>query len=354
MSGGFKQLITGPFGWMLLFLVALEAGAGLFNPYRDAPTAEESPRNVYFRRGWPEYLANNDPVDVILLGNSQSHAREISADRIFSRLLVDRFAIASPPIRLENWAIYGRTPADLQILLMKAVRRKPGLIVYLATLGDYAMTPREYELDFSQHDTNLLIADPRLWPSLAGTRLYYHMTADAFLYHLVAGSFDLVRLRTLALDTLASRIHPMEYRILMGHKRDADNLVYDWSVDNTPQLAVEHGFRLPNPPSRETMNRRLYSLPLMLEDMERLTRKQRIPLLWVWQPVANDFLTREQRREARRFYLLATQILRNHGFRVVDLRDLIPKERFYTVSHFDPEGHELMAAALEPLILDAL
>lgn len=354
MSGGFRKLITGPFGWMLLLLVVLEVVATFLNPYRDAPTAAEYPRNAYFRRGWPEYLANNNPVDVILLGNSQSHGREISADRIFPKLLDDRFSAGSPPMKLESWAVYGRTPADLELLLMEAARRKPRLIVYLATLGDYAMGPREYELGFSQHDTNLLIADPRLWPSLMGTRLLYHMTTDAFLHHLAAGSLDVVRLRAFALDNLASRMHPMEYRILMGHVRDEDNLIYDWSADNTPQLAVEGGFRLRNPPSRETMNRRLYSLPLLLEDMERLTTDEKIPLLWVWQPVADGLLTPEQLREARRFYLLATQVLRNHGFRVVDLRDLIPKERFYTVSHFDPEGHELMATALEPFILDAL
>ena len=250
--------------------------------------------------------------------------------------------------------MYGRTPADLELLLLEAARRKPSLILYLATLSDYAIAHREYELGFSTHDTDLLIADPRLWPSLPGTALRRHLTLDAFLYRLVAGNMNSVRLRDFALDYLASRLHTLEYLILMGHRRNEDNLVYDWSLDNTPELAVERGFRLPNAPSREVMDQRLASLPALLQDMGRLTSRSRIPLLWVWQPIGEPLLTNEQRREARRFYLMATQILRNHGFQVVDLRDLVPIDHYYTVSHFDPGGHELMAEALEPLILDAL
>lgn len=339
---------------MLLFLVVLELVAGLVNPYRNAPTAEEYPRNAFFRRGWPEYLGSSDPADVIVLGNSQSHGREVPAEKIFPKLLRDRFAEASPPMTLENWAVYGRTPADLELLFLEAARRRPRLILYLATLGDYAIGPREYELGFTQHDTNLLVADPRLWASLAGTEFARYLAADDFLYRLLAGNLDLVRLRTFVLDYLASRMHPVEYVILMGHKRNVDNLEYDWSVDNTPELALEHGFRLPNPPSRQTMDRRLASLPALVEDMEQLTAQRRIPLLWVWQPIADALLTREQSREARRFYVLATQVLRNHGVQVVDLRDLVPADHYYTASHFDPRGHQLMAEALEPLILDAL
>ena len=158
-----------PFFWFALFLVAANLAAGPWIPCRTAPTAEEVPRNQYWKRAWPEYVDAERAADarlVILIGNSQGFGGELPLEQIYAARLRERFDQAGRKIQLENWAMPGSTMIDHHVALLRALERDPDLLVLMRTFEGMVLSPSQHTLNFVGMDIDHLLGAPRYWPSL--------------------------------------------------------------------------------------------------------------------------------------------------------------------------------------------
>src|SRR5882672_4405569 len=100
-------------------LVAIEAAAWLFLPYRHLPAAAAAISNPERYRGWPEFLRQGDDRrPVIVISNSQGMALDVEADQRYAGIIRAALAERSPPEPLENWSVDGMQTAEVELLTL--------------------------------------------------------------------------------------------------------------------------------------------------------------------------------------------------------------------------------------------
>ena len=369
----------GTFVWFALLLLAAELLAAWRLPYRHLPRAADVPRNVRSHRGFPEYLQPPErrpgPVRgerplAVVIGNSQAVGVELGDPEgiwfahLRRRLSAD--AAGGAPVHVENWSHGGLRTGELELLTLAALERGPDLLVFVLHFRNFDPLD-DLRLSATSSDVPLLAGRPSLWPGLRGTLIEGELDLDARLLKAVLLHSSFARMRNPVLDRLSHVVPPPWHRAVFGHRRDPGDVFHEGrrhSTEGMPTLerrarwvaqggldeALEEIARLDD----VRVGRRAASATAVTASIARLAAAQGTPVVWVWGPVDGSVIPDALADRPRAFYAAATGAARATGARVVDLTDALPHDAFVSLTHFGVEGHQAMAALMEPVIRDAL
>lgn len=345
-----------PFLWLCLLLLAGEIAAGFWIPYREAPSASETRRNPFHKRGWPEFTDGERVPGkklVILITNSQGFGEEISDRGIFPYLLEERLNRRGIPVKIENWGMPGGTMVDHEFALLRAIQRKPDLIVMMKTYKDFSADLLDLRLDKVSMDINQLAGRPSLWAPMWNTAIRKQLTFELWSQCAFPSFSNLSRLRIHVMDLISNKLNNnFLFALHFGHERGV------WTYSIEPPR--EHRYlkdKKDHPKDgvqRWEIEARVDGLKMYARDVQVHTRQVGIPCVWIWNPLMLAPLSADQREMADSFYSRGREILESRGITPVDLRDALPLELFYAYSHFDAQGHVLLAEKLEPLFAHEL
>lgn len=329
-------------------MTALLAAANFYVAGLDlwrTPHASESIVNPRDIRAMPEYVADRAVADprplTVLISNSQGAYDGIDAAAVYPALLRERLKAT----RLENWSVDGLRSVELELLTRQALRRGAQTVVIV--VGALSIDPQQVAtIDYGHTDTDVLLAEPSLWRTLAGGVTFAHIDRDQFAARLLRANVPLVRARTAFRDMLAERLPQRLHEPLFGHRLTP--LIAGPKVAASKARWGRDMSKEPTPHINDKKLRpALETLELLASSLARESSGTRI--IWCWQPVAYGRLDPRTRGEGARLYELAAPILTAHGFEVHDFSTAIADDYFFDVTHFLPRGHAAMADLMREL-----
>lgn len=358
------RVLSNPFFWLLLIMLALEITAFYLLPYRSIPVAETAVRNPLQKRGWPEYTRGKSSQEgklVVIISNSQGIGKEITAPgSTYSGLLRERLKAMMPEVLLENWSCAGIRTADIEMLSLRAVERKADLVLFVLSFENLDPVGK-VNLEFPSSDVKLLAAVPSLWRHFPQTQFFRRLTPRTAFENFFSFRSRLIRSRIDVLESLANLLPREAHRYVFGQELRSHRRLDGWGSEQvggeetTLKCILEKknrggAFKVKEErleQSRETFSQVYPTLAKRLDS-------RGIRHVWVWQPLALDNFKERSINHIRHFVEGATGTIETAGGRSLDLTGSIPTRHFYSRGHFDQHGHELMSSSILPVIADEL
>jgi len=355
------RVLRSPLAWLCLILLGLELTAGRLLPFGRAHGAWEAPRNALTKDGWPEYTRAPGPASgelAVIITNSQGLGIETAeARRTYAARLRRRLRTARPDVSLESWASPGLRTAELELLALRAAERRAGLVLVAISLANLD-PPRRVSLAHTTGDIALIAADPAIWPRLPRTLLYQRLDARTFVETIAAYRSELVRSRRTLLARAFGGLEKDQQLLLLGHVVRRFRLLDDFASTSAPDGPTPGGRRSQDPRGPRLRERdvrgALRTLGRLRPRLETTLGEAGARVVWVWVPLAVDSLSPADRDRLRSFHRSANRMIERAGGLSVDLSEAIPTRRFYSLGHYDEEGHRLMSRLLWPVLVDEL
>lgn len=290
-------------------------------------------RNPHFRRAWVEHVLRTPPAHpgehvILLISHSQGWGREVRDDQTYAAQLelLLRNRPGAPPVRVVNWSVPAGRAAEFVVLAAAAHRVRPGHLLLVASPAQFRDTTGAAALE---DETGAA------WASDA----YYLLGYESVRRHIPGTFRDRFIRGGDALDILLGRAWPgWRVRGLPAH------LVTRW--DRLKPFAKNDQEPTWFPPREQ---RRILRDPLpparidgqLVRDFLRLAATAAPRVTWITTPVHARWRAQEDPALPS-----LEDACRSHGVEFRDASSAIPDAAFFTASHFDVEGHLIMARYL--------
>jgi hypothetical protein len=294
-------------------------------------------RNPHFRRAWVEHVLRTPPARpgeqvILLISHSQGWGREVTDAQTYASLLETelRARTAGSTIRVVNWSVPAGRASEFIVLAAAAHLVRPTHLLLVASPIQFRDT---LSGDGREDETSAV------WASDA-----YYLLGYGAVRRLVSPDF---RQRFVGfsdrLDILLGRAWPgWRVRGLPAHVITRWDRLKPFAKNDLeptwfPPREHHRIIRDPLPPAR-------LDGPLV-NDFLRLASAAAPRATWITTPVHSRWRAQEDPS------LPALQdACRRHGVDFRNATAAIPDPAFFTASHFDPEGHRLMARYLAEMI----
>jgi hypothetical protein len=281
------------------------------------PSSYDEPRNSFFLRGWEHYTAlpesnkNDNPYLVIVISNSQGFLFEESDGTLTysHQLQVILEETLERSVQVLNWSVPGSNAAEQIILAARAITHQPDAILWI-THNTNLVRAQFHPLDFYLSDVPHLAYDPTVRQYLSSQFLTIHDGNDPLDWLTVhTGIGKLLHIFEKKRDRRWSWIPRVHL---------STTELYEWNEEADYYLKVFY----------ETVNR----------------GDSQIPVAFVSMPLNADQYSDKEWAEMILFPERVNAIYSTlDNVRVYDATQAIPKNLFYTATHYRPEGHKQFA-----------
>lgn len=332
----------------------------LYSNFWITPPATQVNRNERIKRGWPEYTSGErikGTKHVIFIGTSQSFGDEIEDDsKIYPSIIRQSFLDDGIPITFENWSLGGIRTVDIEMMVLKAIQKKPDLIVLAIDVSNFDRYSKR-SLTFPNTDVNLLLADPHIFSAMKNSLLNHPLDEDIRIRKIAERYLPLVRSRTKVYTQIA-------------HKFDLtneDQLFYFGSPVTRgviPDINVAKDYR-------DVLMFRNIKKPYFIIEKEELAEKyfaarhfttllkerlkgSNVKVMYSWIPLSVQHWEKGEFTKLKKFRKTMKSWNTREHFADYDFLEAIPDSDFITVSHLKLSGHSKVAQLLYPVIKDEL
>ena len=352
-----RRLAASPFAWLAVYVCIITVAAGFMLPY-DRVSAQHNQRNPYPWRAWPEYVSGPPSEDlVVVIGNSQAVARELeSPDQLYTAQLKKR--LQPHGLALENWSLEGIRLAEIELLTLKAVQRRARLVTVVVAAPNIGRQS-SVQLGSGASDIDLLAGEPGLWHQLRHTLVFANARLKEVTDRFFLRNLDMVRMRMVLRDWLATQVDRRSHSLLFGVRVNPENY---WRHHELPPPQATIPTINPTSSSPDFWEQQFMAVqyPSLQSWTDRLLKRlagTETELLWVWMPTPHEDPRLLMDEGAQPFYQQFCELMRSRGLACENLSRLLPDNTFlpaYNRTHLKPHGHQTLAEALLPLIVDAV
>jgi hypothetical protein len=334
----------------LFALVLVNALCWWLNPYNKVPDAVQSPRNIYPKRAWPQYVTapkEHDKKLVVLIGNSQSYGDvEDNVHEIYPAFLKKK--LSSQNVVLENWSVRGIRTADMELLSAQAIAKGADWIVFVLDMTNFD-APENINLDYPNTDINLLLSDAKVRQLMEHSLLRKSYDIEHVLRKMLQRHVPLVSVRNPFYQELADGIvHNDDEIFVFGNpvSREFNPQINDFKVmrDKLMHKKLNPNFEVKI--LDEHFRNYLHTAVLFDYYLSQRIKGSNTRVLFVWQPINTSTLSRKEQKMFLKFRASIEKLNRQLGFGQIDLLNAVPANGMATVSHFNSIGHRLFADTL--------
>ncbi len=186
---------------VLAVLAACEIGARRLLP--KLPPCDETHRNPYRFRGWPEYMrvksAPGEARLLFLLSNSQAYGGEFSSVQIYPNLLELKLnepgGAGGKPWRVCNWSVNGTTSMEYGLMAARLKSMRPDVVMTVIGYADFRGENFDKGFSYCRSDIPRLSTRPGVARDLPDGFMRRHGRAEQWLTDFLNDRLALFRLR---------------------------------------------------------------------------------------------------------------------------------------------------------------
>lgn len=289
-----------------------------------------SKRNPHFRRAWVEHVTRTPPAApgervILLISHSQGWGREVEDTLTYAALLEDSLQVlgSTGRVRVVNWSVPAGRGAEFIVLASAARRIRPSAIVLVAS-GTQFRPRRLAAKDDGESSTawpsdiHYLLARRNIRDGIAPAARHDLLTGAERLDSVLGGLWRAWRLRTLPVHVM-TRWEPLK-----PFARNDTEPTWFPPREGRRIIVAPLGTAMPD--------------PSLVEAFLTAATAAAPSVVWINTPVHSRW---RKDVDPGIDHLRAACSARNVAF--LDASDAIPDAAFFTASHFDIEGHRLMA-----------
>lgn len=332
----------------------------LYSSFWTTPPATQVNRNERIKRGWPEYTSGErikGTKHIIFIGTSQSFGDEIEDDKkIYPSIIRQNFLDEGIQVTLENWSLGGIRTVDIEMLLLKAIQKKPDLIVLGLDVSNFDRNSNR-NLTFPNTDVNLFLADPRIFSSMKNSLLNHPLDEDIRIRKIAERYLPLVRSRTKVHTQIAQKFDlSNEDQLFYFGNPVTRGVIPDINVVKNYRDVLM--FRHRKTPyfiiDKQEMGEKYFAAKRFTTLLKERLKGSDIKVMYSWIPLSYQHWDKGEFNKIKKFRKTMKTWNAKEGIADYDFLEAIPDSDFITVSHLKLNGHSKIAKLIYPAIKNEL